>query len=285
MPTDDDIRFDIDVNDRSRVADRRPSAAEASLRRPRPPPSAPSTARSTCSRRRRRRRQDLHRYRLGHRHDAPTAHRMIRALEDHGLLMQVGGHGYCAGTASPPPRRTCACGTFHCAISRTLPSNDSRGPPGRALSSTFVIGTRGCVSIPWSPRTSSAPSSRSGRRFPSRTALAARSSWRGVGRWRAWQRLDGPPSRRRPGTRLARMVATTKRRGLGRFGRRAGGGRRFGQRPGLRCARDLGRGRVGLGALEPDRPAPRTALRACGHDRCARGRGRHRRDTHLTHFP
>ena len=98
MPTDDDIRFDIDVKDRTRVASGRPSAAEeALLRRP------PTTAVGTLDRAL----EVLSAVERGGRTytdivsatgmTRPTAHRMIRALEDHGLLMQVGGHGYALG--------------------------------------------------------------------------------------------------------------------------------------------------------------------------------------------
>ena len=39
------------------------------------------------------------------------------------------------------------------------------------------------------------------------------------------------------------------------------------------------------GPSQPGQPHRREALRARGHDRCARGRSRHRRNTHLSQFP
>lgn len=95
---EDDLRFAMRVTDRERIAMREPSIAQ--LRRAAPPETGVGTldraldvldaveagARSFTD--------VVHATGL----TRPTAHRMIRALEAHGLLMHVGGHGYALGT-------------------------------------------------------------------------------------------------------------------------------------------------------------------------------------------
>ena len=95
---DDDLRFAMRVADRERISQRQSSIAQH--RHSAPPETGVGTldraldvldaveagARSFTD--------VVHVTRL----TRPTAHRMIRALEAHGLLMHVGGHGYALGT-------------------------------------------------------------------------------------------------------------------------------------------------------------------------------------------
>jgi DNA-binding IclR family transcriptional regulator len=95
---EDDIRFAIRVADRERIAQREPSIAQR--RRGAPPVTGVGTLDRTLD--------VLDAVEAGARSftdivkatglTRPTAHRMIRALEAHGLLMHVGGHGYALGT-------------------------------------------------------------------------------------------------------------------------------------------------------------------------------------------
>ena len=95
---DEDIRFAMRVADREQLTRREPSVAQQ--RRSSPPETGVGTldraldvldaveagARSFTD--------IVHATGL----TRSTAHRMMRALEDHGLLMHVGGHGYALGT-------------------------------------------------------------------------------------------------------------------------------------------------------------------------------------------
>jgi DNA-binding IclR family transcriptional regulator len=95
---DDDMRFAIRVADRERIAQRQPSIAQR--RRQAPPETGVGTLDRALD--------VLDAVEAGARSftdivratglTRPTAHRMIRALEAHGLLMHVGGHGFALGT-------------------------------------------------------------------------------------------------------------------------------------------------------------------------------------------
>jgi DNA-binding IclR family transcriptional regulator len=95
---DEDIRFAMRVADREQITRREHSVAQQ--RRAKPPETGVGTLDRALD--------VLDAVEAGARSftdvvratglTRPTAHRMIRALEDHGLLMHVGGHGYALGT-------------------------------------------------------------------------------------------------------------------------------------------------------------------------------------------
>ena len=176
------------------------------------------------------------RHRISHRHDAPTG--LIRALEgarpprctsagtatrwDHGC------------SASPHS----AAGTFRCVISRTRPSNDSLGPPARARSSTCVDRRRAlCVD--------SVESSSELRTIVEVGASLPIANGSAGKVFLAWSRPTPSASHRRPiliptidRTGWSSMVATTKRRGMGRS--RSENGRRASRRSARRCSMRTG---------------------------------------------
>ncbi len=86
-----------------------------------------------------------------------TTHRLVKALEGHGLLMSAGGRGYrlgprLLGLAAAAMRDLPLRDVAHPALERLAE------PPPRAPSSTCATATGACASTPWSPRTSSGPS-------------------------------------------------------------------------------------------------------------------------------
>jgi len=210
VPTEDDIRFDIDVKDRSRVADGRPSAAEESLRRP------PTTAVGTLDRAL----DVLSAVERGGRTytdivsatgmTRPTAHRMIRALEDHGLLMQVGGHGYALG---PRLLRLAEHAM------RNLPLRDLAHPALERLART--TGESAQLYVRDQDRRLCVDSVQSSNELRTIVEIGASlpiAKGSGGKVFLAWSEdgelqasMDNLPDDE--GTRLARMVATTKRRG------------------------------------------------------------------------
>ena len=156
------------------------------------------------------------------------------------------------------------------------------GRPGRARSSTCVTATSGCASTPWSPTASCARSSWSAPPCRSDEGLGRQGVPRvGHRRGRSAARAGRRCPRRKP-IRLARMVATTARRGWAdSIGEREAGVASV-SAPVLDAVGGI------VAAVSVSGPANRIGalrgrrLRHRRHRRCARDRGRARRSAELS---